>query len=166
MKLSEIYSLALACNNLYISPIPEELILKGILTAPVFMELQCRGQFRVYKRSIDPISRTIFGRLDHATDVINQWVNSVDWDCFQQNSQGNGPIRHVETCPDFFFTARVHTTKSAIKILAAKTRCKYFLKIAEVTHFFCTRNRLYQRFVQPFLPLTTAVYLSIDSTYA
>jgi hypothetical protein len=26
--------------------------------------------------------------------------------------QGNGPIRQVETCPDFFFTARVHTTKS------------------------------------------------------
>jgi hypothetical protein len=34
----------------------------------------------------------------------------------------------------FFFTARVHTTKSTVKILAAKTHCKYFLKIAEVTH--------------------------------
>jgi hypothetical protein len=33
----------------------------------------------------------------------------------------------------FFFTARVHTTKSTVKILAAKTRCKYFLKIAEIT---------------------------------
>jgi hypothetical protein len=31
----------------------------------------------------------------------------------------------------FFFTARVHTTKSTVKILAAKTQCKYFLKIAE-----------------------------------
>jgi hypothetical protein len=53
----------------------------------------------------------------------------------------------------FFFslTARVHITKSTIKILAAKTRCKYFLKIVEVTNFFCTRNRLYQRFVQTFL---------------
>jgi hypothetical protein len=48
-----------------------------------------------------------------------------------------------------FFTARVHTTKSTIKILAANTHCKYFLKIAEITHLFCTRNRLYQRFVQP-----------------
>jgi ABC-type spermidine/putrescine transport system permease subunit I len=39
-------------------------------------------------------------------------------------SQGNGPIRQVETCPDFFFpTARVHTTKSTIKILAANTHC-------------------------------------------
>jgi hypothetical protein len=45
--------------------------------------------------------------------------------------QGNGPIRHVETCPDFFFTARVHTTKSTVKILAANSHCKYFLKIAE-----------------------------------
>jgi hypothetical protein len=54
--------------------------------------------------------------------------------------QGNGPIRHVETCPDFFFTARVHTTKSTVKILAANTHCKYFLKNAEVTHFFCTRG--------------------------
>jgi hypothetical protein len=49
----------------------------------------------------------------------------------------------------FFFAARVHTTKSTVKILAANTHCKYFLKIAEVTRFFCTRNRLYQRFVQP-----------------
>jgi hypothetical protein len=35
----------------------------------------------------------------------------------------------------FFFTATVHTTKSIVKILAANTQCKYFLKIAEVTHF-------------------------------
>jgi hypothetical protein len=47
------------------------------------------------------------------------------------NLQVNGPIRHVETCPEFFFlTARVHTTKSTVKILAANTHCKYFLKIA------------------------------------
>jgi hypothetical protein len=51
----------------------------------------------------------------------------------------------------FFFTARVHTTKSTVKILAAKTHCKYFLKIAEFTQSFRTRNRLYQRFVQSFL---------------
>jgi hypothetical protein len=31
----------------------------------------------------------------------------------------------------FFFTARIHTTKSTVKILAANTHCKYFLKIAE-----------------------------------
>jgi hypothetical protein len=68
------------------------------------------------------------------------------------DSQGNGPIRHVETCPDFFFTARVHTTKYTVKILAANTHCKYFLKIVEFSHFFCTRNRLYQRFVQSFVP--------------
>jgi hypothetical protein len=43
----------------------------------------------------------------------------------------------------FFVTARVYTTKYTIKILAANTHCKYFLKIAEVTHFFCTRNHLY-----------------------
>jgi hypothetical protein len=42
----------------------------------------------------------------------------------------------------FFFTARVHTTISTVEILAANTHCKYFLKIAEVTYFFCTRNRL------------------------
>jgi hypothetical protein len=74
-------------------------------------------------------------------------------------SQGNGPIRHVETCPDFFFTARVHTTKSTVKIFAANTHCKYFLKIVEVTHFFCTRNGLYQRFVQPLLALTGSLTL-------
>jgi hypothetical protein len=53
-------------------------------------------------------------------------------------SQGNGPIRNIETCHEFFFffTARVHTTKSTVKILAAKTHCKYFLKIAEFTPFF------------------------------
>jgi hypothetical protein len=31
----------------------------------------------------------------------------------------------------FLFTARLHTTKSTVKILAANTHCKYFLKIAE-----------------------------------
>jgi hypothetical protein len=51
----------------------------------------------------------------------------------------------------FFLNARVHATKSTVKILAAKMHCKYFLKIAEFTHFFCTRNRLYQRLVQSFL---------------
>jgi hypothetical protein len=50
----------------------------------------------------------------------------------------------------FFFTARVHIIRSTIKILAANTHCKYFLKISEFTHYFRTRNRLYQRFVQPF----------------
>jgi hypothetical protein len=38
-----------------------------------------------------------------------------------ETNKGMVPIRHVETCPDFFFTARVHTTKSTIKILAANT---------------------------------------------
>jgi hypothetical protein len=47
------------------------------------------------------------------------------------NSQGNGPIRHVEAALIFFFTARVHTTKSTVNILAANTHCKYFLKFAE-----------------------------------
>jgi hypothetical protein len=83
-----------------------------------------------------------------------KWDSNPRSQCFERAKivhalQGNGPIRHVETCPHFFFTARVHTTESTIKILAANTHCKYFLKIAEVTHFFCTRNRLYQRFVQP-----------------
>jgi hypothetical protein len=31
----------------------------------------------------------------------------------------------------FFSTARIHTTKSTVKILAANTHCMYFLKIAE-----------------------------------
>jgi hypothetical protein len=49
------------------------------------------------------------------------------------NLQQNGPIRHVETCLIFFFSsARVHTTKSTVKILAANTHCKYFLKITEL----------------------------------
>jgi hypothetical protein len=43
-----------------------------------------------------------------------------------------------------YFTAREHTTKSTVKILAANTHCEYFLKIAEFSHVFCTRNRLYQ----------------------
>jgi hypothetical protein len=68
------------------------------------------------------------------------------WEIPSSHSQGNGPIWHVETCPDFiFFTAKVHTTKSIVKILAANKHCKYFLKIAQVTHFSvcgtsCTRG--------------------------
>jgi hypothetical protein len=60
--------------------------------------------------------------------------------------QGNGPIRHIETCPDFFFTIRVHTTKSTVKIVAAKTHCKYFffklpkLLIFSVRGTACTRG--------------------------
>jgi hypothetical protein len=52
------------------------------------------------------------------------------------------------TCQNlpWFFSLQEYTTKSTVKMLAAKTHYKYFLKIAEVTHFFCTRNRLYQRF--------------------
>jgi hypothetical protein len=42
----------------------------------------------------------------------------------------------------FFFTARIHKTKSTVKILAANTHCKYFLKITKVTHFLCTWNSL------------------------
>jgi hypothetical protein len=45
----------------------------------------------------------------------------------------------VETCPDFFLLQE-YTTKSTMKILAAKTHCKYFLKIAEVTHFSVRRT--------------------------
>jgi hypothetical protein len=39
-----------------------------------------------------------------------------------------------------FFNARVHTTKSTVKILAANTHCKYFLKIAEFYLFFSVRG--------------------------
>jgi hypothetical protein len=76
---------------------------------------------------------------------VNLICNHLHWFRSRVNSQGNGLIRHVETCPDFFVTARVHTTKSTIKILAANTNCKYILKIAEITRFSvrgtaCTRG--------------------------
>jgi hypothetical protein len=46
--------------------------------------------------------------------------------------QGNGPIRHVEICPDvFFFHCKTTHKKSTVKILAVGTHWKYFLKIAE-----------------------------------
>jgi hypothetical protein len=75
------------------------------------------------------------------------------------NSTHKGMVQSEMSKPTliFFFTARAHTTKSTVKIIAANTHCKYFLKIAKVTHFFCTRNRLYRRFVQPLLVLTSAV---------
>jgi hypothetical protein len=60
-----------------------------------------------------------------------QWLRSSGEGGRNTYSQGNRPIRHVETCPDYFFTARVHTTKPTVKILAANTHCKYFLKIAK-----------------------------------
>jgi hypothetical protein len=63
------------------------------------------------------------------------------------DSQGNGPIQYVETCPDSFFTVRVHTTKSTVKILAANTHCKYFLKIAEHC-LYCNLPDLWRN-VQP-----------------
>jgi hypothetical protein len=57
-----------------------------------------------------------------------------------------------KTCPDFFFTARVHTTKSTVKILAAKTHRKYILKIAEVTHFFL--------YAEPLVPEVCTTFLA------
>jgi hypothetical protein len=73
------------------------------------------------------------GAIDLKDQLLNMYL------------QGNGLIRHVETCSAFFFIARVYTTKSTVKILAANTHYKYFLKIAEVTHFSvrgtpCTRG--------------------------
>jgi hypothetical protein len=50
-----------------------------------------------------------------------------------ENIADKGMIRSDMSKPAliFFFTARVHTTKSTIKILTANTHCKNFLKIAE-----------------------------------
>jgi hypothetical protein len=80
---------------------------------------------------------------------LNVTVTQLIW-----NWTDKGMVRSDMSIPAliFFFTTRVHTTKSTVKILAANTHCKYFLKTAEFTHFFCMRNRLYQRFVQPFVP--------------
>jgi hypothetical protein len=36
----------------------------------------------------------------------------------------------------FFSTARVHTTKYTVKILAANTHCKYFFKNCQCYSFF------------------------------
>jgi hypothetical protein len=63
--------------------------------------------------------------------LLNVCIYNIHRASVSPGSQGNGPIRQVETCPDFFFTARVHTIKSTVKILAANRHCKYFLKIAE-----------------------------------
>jgi hypothetical protein len=81
-------------------------------------------------------------------------VQSYPWKMFAACSYPRKPLLNVRwhgncSCTDkgmvrsdrskpaliFFFTARVHTTKSSIKILAANTHRKYFLKIGEVTHF-------------------------------
>jgi hypothetical protein len=79
-------------------------------------------------------------------------TSSIDWAQLSRSylKTDKGMVRSDMSKPALiFFSARVHTTKYTVKILAANTHCKHFLKIAEVTHFFCTRNRLYQRFVQP-----------------
>jgi hypothetical protein len=74
----------------------------------------------------------------------------VDWKQKQMNLEGiavsvlnpilradseshKGMVRSDRSKPALisFFTARVHTTKSTVKILAANTYCKYFLKISE-----------------------------------
>jgi hypothetical protein len=77
--------------------------------------------------------------------------NSVQSQCYSQwqleydvalNSQGNGPIRHVETCSDFFFTARVHTTKSTIKILAANAQLQVFFKLPKLLAFLYAEPRV------------------------
>jgi hypothetical protein len=57
--------------------------------------------------------------------IIWGWYNRPEVAAVQGTYKG---IRHVETCLDILFTARVHTTKSTVKILAANTHSKYFLR--------------------------------------
>jgi hypothetical protein len=140
----------MASSNLVVSSAPTSVV--------YFTMLSMCGPYTLRSVVCWMVNRFRRKRLCHNRGNISaiSWSNWEEtWKIYQDSRwfdwQGNGPIRHIETCPDFFSTARVHTTKSTIKILAGKTHCKYFLKIAEVTHFFCTRNRLYQRFVQAFL---------------
>jgi hypothetical protein len=79
-------------------------------------------------------------RLTGLADAVSMYELTREW------SDPTG-----RNLPWFFFTARVHTTKSTVKILAAKTHCRYFFKNCRSYSFFCTRNRLYQRFVQPLI---------------
>jgi hypothetical protein len=73
----------------------------------------------------------------HSSSIIRDWYNRpisgrrTKW-------THKGMVRSDMSKPAliFFSTARVHTTTSTIKILAANTHWKYFLKIAEFTHFF------------------------------
>jgi hypothetical protein len=87
--------------------------------------------------SLDIIHRIIFCLKCHPVYISKQrfrdWILSPS--SGKTYSQRNGPIWHVETCPDVFFTARVHVTKSTIKILAAITHWKYFLKLPKLLIF-------------------------------
>jgi hypothetical protein len=131
----------------------------------VFIKIVCRFKFcqetfysqwssksHVLRSAITNINTVVPHCIQHELDFTQQLYNHHHHHHHRRHfndalviggvfvSQGNGLIRHVETYPDFFFTARAHTTKSTVKILAANTHCKYFLIIAKVTHFFCTWN--------------------------
>jgi hypothetical protein len=80
-----------------------------------------------------PLSSLIPLTVPHSSSsIIRGWYNRpnsgrrIKW-------THKGMVRSDISKPAmiFLFTARVHTTKSTVKILAAKSHCKYFLKIAE-----------------------------------
>jgi hypothetical protein len=72
------------------------------------------------KRKVDDLS-LIF--VDFYAALLTPSLNRTD----------KGMVRSDISKPalNFFFTTRVHTTKYTVKILAANTHCKYFLKITE-----------------------------------
>jgi hypothetical protein len=59
---------------------------------------------------------TVAGQKEHdhgswrSYGVGNRYqVTTADDTADKQHLQGNGPIRHVETCPDFFFSLQEYT---------------------------------------------------------
>jgi hypothetical protein len=95
------------------------------------MNWKCRCTSNLGFNTFPKICRKTKRRVYH--DVERIGIRFFFLSFFGLGETDKGMVRSDRSKPAliFFFTARVHTTKSTVKILAANTHYKYFLKIAE-----------------------------------
>jgi hypothetical protein len=82
--------------------------------------------WKIYKTHV---SRTTISNKKLKYNRNQIWVSMKNVKVF--SNADKGMVRSAISKPAlifFFSTVRVHTTKSTVKILAAKTHCKYFFK--------------------------------------
>jgi hypothetical protein len=77
------------------------------------------------------------------------------WDFFLWSHKGMVRSDMSKPALIFFSCKSTHKKKSTIKILSANTRCKYFLKIAEFTHFFL--------YAEPLVPEVCTTLCAVSS---
>jgi hypothetical protein len=82
---------------------------------------------------VDAGASSLLIQQNYAECYVSIAVANEEYYYYWWGGTDKGMVRSDMSKPAliFFFTARVHITKYTVKILAANTHCKYFLKTAE-----------------------------------